>query len=43
MKTFKDLQVGDKIYIGFYAEFVQYIEYVEGYLHIHYFSERKKT
>ena len=43
MKTFKDLQVGDKIYIGFYAKFVQYIEYVEGYLHIHYFSERKKT
>lgn len=42
MKTFKDLQVGDKIYIGFYAKFVQYIEYVEGYLHIHYFSERKK-
>lgn len=42
MKTFKDLQVGDKIYIGFYAEFVQYIEYVEGYLHIYYFSERKK-
>ena len=42
MKTFKDLQVGDKIYIGFYAEFVQYVEYVEGYLHIHYFSERKK-
>ena len=42
MKTFKDLQVGDKIYIGFYAKFVQYIEYVEGYLHIYYFSERKK-
>lgn len=42
MKTFKDLQVGDKIYIGFYAMFVQYIKYVEGYLHIYYFSERKK-
>ena len=42
MKTFKDLQVGDKIYIGFYAEFVQYIEYVKGYLQIYYFSEREK-
>lgn len=41
MKTFKDLQVGDKIYIGFYAKFVQYIEYVEGYLHIHYFLKEK--
>ena len=41
MKTFKDLQVGDKIYIGFYAGFVQYIEYVEGYLHIHYFLKEK--
>lgn len=42
MKTFKDLQVGDKIYIGFYAEFVQYIKYVEGYLCIYYFPEREK-
>jgi hypothetical protein len=42
VKTFKNLQVGDKIYIGFYAEFVQYIKYVEGYLCIHYFPERKK-
>ena len=42
VKTFKNLQVGDKIYIGFYAEFVQYIEYVEGYLCIYYFPEREK-
>lgn len=42
MKTFKDLKVGDKIYIGFYAKFIRYIEYVEGYLHIYYFSEREK-
>lgn len=42
MKTFKDLQVGDKIYIGFYAEFVQYIKYIEGYLCIYYFPEREK-
>ena len=42
MKTFKDLQVGDKIYIGFYAKFVQYIKYVEGYLQIYYFQEREK-
>ena len=42
MKTFKDLKVGDKIYIGFYAKFIQYIEYIKGYLHIYYFSEREK-
>ena len=32
MKTFKDLQVGDKIYISFYAKFVHEIKYIDGYL-----------
>ena len=32
MKTFKDLQVGDKIYVNFYAKFVHEIKYINGYL-----------
>ena len=42
MKTFKDLQVGDKIYIGFYASFVHEIKYINGYLTIYTYSNRTK-
>ena len=42
MKTFKDLQVGDKIYIEFYASFVHKIEYINGYLTIYTHSNRTK-
>lgn len=42
MKTFKDLQVGDKIYIGFYAKFVHEIKYIEGYLLLRTFSIKEK-
>ena len=42
MKTFKDLQIGDKIYINFYASFVHEIKYINGYLTIYTHSNRTK-
>ena len=42
MKTFKDLQVGDKIYIGFCASFVHEIKYINGYLTIYTYSNKIK-
>lgn len=42
MKTFKDLQIGDKIYIGFHASFVHEIKYINGYLTIYTHSDRTK-
>ena len=42
MKTFKDLQVGDKIYIGFYATFVHEIKYIGGYLLLRTYSTKEK-
>lgn len=32
MKTFKNLQVGDKIFVHFGATFIRYIDYKDGYL-----------
>lgn len=34
MKTFKDLKVGDKVFLGFSSLYVQRIKYVNGYLEI---------
>lgn len=34
MKTFKDLKVGDKVFLGFSSLYVQHIKYVNGYLEI---------
>lgn len=44
MKTFKDLQIGDKVYLGFFSHFVQRIEYINGYLRLtlHYDKDRPK-
>lgn len=42
MKKFKNLQVGDKIYIDFYAKFVHEIKYIEGYLLLRTFSTKEK-
>ena len=32
MKTFKNLQIGDKIFVHFRSSFVRYIDYKNGYL-----------
>jgi hypothetical protein len=32
MSTFKDLKIGDKIYVNLHAEFIHKIEYKDGYL-----------
>ena len=42
MKTFKDLQVGDKIYVDFYAKFVHEIIYREGYLLLRTYGIKEK-
>ena len=42
VKTFKDLQVGDKIYISFHASFVHEIKYINGYLTIYTYSNKTK-
>lgn len=42
MKTFKNLQVGDKIYIEFYASFVHKIEYINGYFTIYVYNDKIK-
>ena len=42
MKTFKDLQVGDKIYVEFYATFVHEIKYIGGYLLLRTYSTKEK-
>lgn len=34
MKTFKDLKVGDKVFLGISSIYVQHIKYVDGYLRI---------
>lgn len=42
MKTFKDLQVGDKIYVEFYATFVHEIKYIGGYLLLRTYNTKEK-
>ena len=32
MSTFKDLKIGDKIYVNLHAEFIHRVEYRDGYL-----------
>lgn len=32
MSTFKDLKIGDKIYVNLHAEFIHKVEYRDGYL-----------
>lgn len=32
MSTFKDLKIGDKIYVNLHAEFIHKVEYKNGYL-----------
>lgn len=42
MKTFKDLQIGDKIYVNFYAKFVHEIKYIDGYLLLRTYNTKEK-
>ena len=43
MKTFKDLQVGDKIYIEFHATFVHEIRYISVYLVLRTFHIKEQS